>query len=348
VPVVTESPRVPSVACLLIATVLGTFGLVAPAAAQPAAAQPAAERPVAERPATERPSAQQLDRRIADAARRLEVVVEEYNEARDDLRLTVARSKRLDGRLAPMTADLADSRQRVGGLAAETYRRTRSGPTIALFASHEPHQFVDKLLVLNRMATEQRRAVEDLGLARDRIAVAHETLDALAAQQRRQQAQITTRRATVEGEITALRSMRTVAYGGGSRFSDADDVDLPAPPYVSGPAGKAVAFAFRQLGKPYRYGSSGPNSYDCSGLTSSAWARAGVHLPHNARRQYGAVARISRDDLRPGDLIFYYGGISHVAIYIGDGRMIHAPEFGENVRVARYDFQPIHGYGRPR
>jgi cell wall-associated NlpC family hydrolase len=332
VPIVSEILRVPSVACLLIATVLATFGVATPVAAAPVAA---------------RPTAQQLDQRIADAARRLEVVVEEYNESRDDLRLTVARSKRLDGRLAPMAADLADSQQRVGGLAAETYRRTRSGPTIALFASRAPHQFVDKLLVLNRMATEQRQAVDDLARARNRVTAAHQTLDALAAQQRRQQAQISTKRATVEGEIAALRSMRTVAYGGGSRFSGADTVDAPAPPYVPGPAGRAVAFAFRQLGKPYRYGSSGPDSYDCSGLTSSAWARAGVHLPHNARRQYGAVARIGRDDLRPGDLIFYYGGISHVALYIGDGKMIHAPEFGENVRMDRVAFQPVHGYGRP-
>jgi cell wall-associated NlpC family hydrolase len=294
-----------------------------------------------------RPSRAELDRRIGDAARRLEVVIEEYNESRDDLRLTVARSRQLDGRLAPMTADLAERREHLGGLASETYRRTRSGPTLALFASRNPHQFVDRLLVLNRMATEQRQAVDGLAAARLRIDTAQRTLAALGAQQRRQQAQITTKRATVEGEIAALRSMRTAAYRTGSRYSADDDIDLPAPPYVAGPAGKAVAFAFRQLGKPYRYGSSGPNSYDCSGLTSAAWSRGGVHLPHNARRQYGTVARIGRDGLRPGDLVFYYGGISHVAIYVGDGMMIHAPEFGENVRLARYDFQPIHGYGRP-
>jgi cell wall-associated NlpC family hydrolase len=294
-----------------------------------------------------RPSRAELDRRIGDAARRLEVVIEEYNESRDDLRLTVARSRQLDGRLAPMAADLAERREHLGGLASETYRRTRSGPTLALFASRNPHQFVDRLLVLNRMATEQRQAVDGLAAARLRIDTAQRTLAALGAQQRRQQAQITTKRATVEGEIAALRSMRTAAYRTGSRYSADDDIDLPAPPYVAGPAGKAVAFAFRQLGKPYRYGSSGPNSYDCSGLTSAAWSRGGVHLPHNARRQYGTVARIGRDDLRPGDLVFYYGGISHVAIYVGDGMMIHAPEFGENVRLARYDFQPIHGYGRP-
>jgi cell wall-associated NlpC family hydrolase len=293
------------------------------------------------------PSAADLDRRIASTAHRLEVVVEEYNDSREELRTTIAQSRQLDGQLAPLAAEIEERQVQVGGLASETYRRTRSGPTIALFASRTPHQFVGRLLVLDQLASEQRQAVTDLSQARDRIATARRTLSALATQQRRQQTQISTKRATVEGEIAALKGMRQIAYGGGSRFRATDSVGVPAPPYVAGPAGAAVAFAYRQLGKPYRYGASGPNAYDCSGLTSSAWARAGVHLPHNARRQYGAVARIGRDDLRPGDLIFYYGGISHVAIYIGGGKMIHAPEFGENVRVARYDFQPIHGYGRP-
>jgi cell wall-associated NlpC family hydrolase len=323
-------------AVLLAALLTCVAGVVVVGPAAPAAAAPVRAEP----------TAGELDQRIAVAARRLEILVEEYNDSREDLRTTAAQTRRLDGRLAPMAQDLQERQVRIGGLAAETYRNTRSGPTIALLASRTPHQFVDRLLVLNQLATEQRQAVDDLALARDRIAAARQTLAALAAQQRRQQAQITTKRAAVEGEIAALRGLRRVAYsGGGSRFTDS--VDMPAPPYVAGPAGRAVAFAFRQLGKPYRWGSSGPDSYDCSGLTSSAWSRAGVGLPHNARRQYGAVARISRSDLRPGDLIFYYGGISHVALYIGGGKMIHAPEFGENVRVDRYDFQPVHGYGRP-
>jgi cell wall-associated NlpC family hydrolase len=330
----------PAVAILLAALLTVAAAVTAIAPARPAGAAPVTAAPRRAEPRTER-----LDRRIAAAAHRLEIVVEEFNESREDLRTTLSQSRRLGGQLAPMAADLQIRQAQVGGLAADTYRRTRSGPTVALFASRTPHQFVGRLLVLNRLATQQREAVTELAEARARVAGTRRTLAALAAQQRRQQTQISAKRATVQGEMAVLRSMRRVAYGAGSRFTDT--VQLPAPPYVAGPAGIAVAFAFAQLGKSYRYGSSGPNSYDCSGLTSSAWARAGVHLPHNARRQYAAVAHINRSDLRPGDLIFYYGGISHVAIYIGDGKMIHAPEFGENVRVARYDFQPIHGYGRP-
>ena len=81
--------------------------------------------------------------------------------------------------------------------------------------------------------------------------------------------------------------------------------------------------------------------------TRSAWNRAGLHLPHNARRQFHSMAHVSRADLRPGDLVFYYGGISHVGLYIGGGKIIHAPEYGERVRVEDVDFAPVHGDGRP-
>jgi cell wall-associated NlpC family hydrolase len=108
-----------------------------------------------------------------------------------------------------------------------------------------------------------------------------------------------------------------------------------------------VRFAYAQIGKPYGWGSAGPNAYDCSGLTSAAWRVAGVRLPHNAARQWYAVTRISRAELRPGDLVFYYNSIQHVGMYVGGGRIVHAPTFGEAVRVERMGYAPILGYGRP-
>jgi cell wall-associated NlpC family hydrolase len=306
-----------------------------------------AHRLPALRPPTlaDRPPAAELDRRIGAAARRLEVIVEQYNEAREDLTATLTRQRALGARLGPMTADLRERQNLVAGLVARTYQRTRSGPTIALFGSDDPHQFVDRLLVLNQLAVEQQRATADLSAARTRVDDTRRALDLLAAQQRRQQTQLRTRKAMVQGEIAVLKQMRTAAYGGGSRYSDTGH--HATSPYVPGPAGRVVAFAFAQLGKPYRWGAEGPDAYDCSGLTLAAWRTAGVHLPHNAARQYAATAHLSSAQLRPGDLVFFYGRISHVGLYIGDGRMIHAPEFGEDVRVSAIDSQPIHGFGRP-
>lgn len=317
----------------------------APLLAALAPAPTARAHVIAATPRADRPSAAELNKRITAAARQLEVLVERYNEAQEDLRTTRTRTANLGGQLGPLTRDLARRQELMGGLVARTYQRTRSGPTIALFATDEPDHFVEKLLVLHQLAAQEQRAARDLNEAREQVNDTRRTLNALAEQQRRMQTQLGTRKAAIEGEIVALRQIRAVAYGDGSRFGD--DADMPVPDYVPGPAGRVVAFALDQLGKPYRWGAEGPDSYDCSGLTLAAWRAAGVGLPHNAARQFAATAQVSRAQLRPGDLVFFYGPISHVGLYIGGGKMIHAPEYGENVRVSGIDSQPIHGFGRP-
>jgi cell wall-associated NlpC family hydrolase len=96
----------------------------------------------------------------------------------------------------------------------------------------------------------------------------------------------------------------------------------------------AVATAQAQLGKPYQFGAAGPGSFDCSGLTMYAWAAAGVALAHFTGAQYAASTHIALSQLQPGDLVFFYGDLSHVGIYVGGGTMIHAPHTGDVVRYA--------------
>jgi cell wall-associated NlpC family hydrolase len=95
--------------------------------------------------------------------------------------------------------------------------------------------------------------------------------------------------------------------------------------------GKAVAFAFAQIGKPYQWGGTGPGSYDCSGLVQAAWAYAGIAIPRDTYEQWGALPHINSSALEPGDLLFF-DGIGHVAIYVGGGNMIDAPQTGETIR----------------
>ena len=323
----------PSPRRIIVALLLAL--LAAPAIGAPAVATPTADRP----------TIAELDKRITAAARRLEVIVEQYNDSREDLRTNLTRQRTLGARIGPMTRDLRQRQALMGGLAARTYQRTVRGPTVALFSADDPHEFVSKIIGLHELAAQQQQAVRDLDLARERVARTRTTLRQLAGQQRRTQTQLSARKALVEGEIAALKQMREVAYGAGSRYAEV--FNFPAPPHVPGPAGKVVAFAFAQLGKPYSWGAAGPRSYDCSGLTLAAWDRAGVSLPHNAARQYTVMAHLDRSDLKPGDLVFFHGRISHVGIYIGRGMMIHAPEYGEDVRIAPVDLLPIHGFGRP-
>lgn len=332
-----------SVRRLILASVVAVAasGLAVPHTAPPPLIRTAATT-VGKR---DRPSIAELDRRITVAARRLEAIVEQYNDSRDDLRANLARQRTLGSQIGPMARDLERRQALVGDMADQTYRRTVNGPGVALFGSADPHQFIGKLLFLHELATDQQHAVDDLRTLRRQVTDTRTVLTALAARQRRTQMQLAARRTMVEGQIAALKQMRNVAYGGGSRYDKV--FDFPAPPDLSGAAGQVVAFAFAQLGKPYSWGADGPGAYDCSGLTLAAWRRAGVSLPHNAARQYGATARLDRSQARPGDLVFFYNRISHVGVYIGNGMMIHAPEYGERVRIAPVDSQPIHGFGRP-
>jgi cell wall-associated NlpC family hydrolase len=138
-----------------------------------------------------------------------------------------------------------------------------------------------------------------------------------------------------------------------SNDSGGGDTSTPAPdpvsaPAVSGLAGIAVQAALGQQGVPYVYATSNPGvSFDCSGLTHYAWGQAGVYLPRNSRAQAAATPRVAPAAAQPGDLIFYYSPISHVGIYLGDGRLVHAPNSGTVVKVANVSWGKVVAVTRP-
>src|SRR5260370_860510 len=124
------------------------------------------------------------------------------------------------------------------------------------------------------------------------------------------------------------------------------------PPHVLAPAdaasaaARAVEAALNELGKPYRYGALGPSTFDCSGLTKFAYGAAGIGLPHSAAAQYQSGRRVNRNQLQPGDLIFWRG-LGHVGLYIGNGKMVHAPRTGEVVTIISIDQGGYLGAVRP-
>lgn len=133
---------------------------------------------------------------------------------------------------------------------------------------------------------------------------------------------------------------------GGGGGSSTPSIPMPPPP--SGRAGAAVAAAQRMLGVPYRAFEATPErGFDCSGLTMWAWAQAGVRLPHQSRQQYNSNPKVPRDQVQPGDLVFFYNPISHVGMYIGGGLMIDSPHTGAVVRVRAIKWEKVVGIARP-
>jgi cell wall-associated NlpC family hydrolase len=125
--------------------------------------------------------------------------------------------------------------------------------------------------------------------------------------------------------------------------------DAPAATGASGRGATALAYARKQLGKPYRFAAAGPDAFDCSGLTSKAWAAAGVTLPRTSQAQIGVGRSVAKSDLQAGDLVFFYSSTapSHVALYVGNGTILHAPRTGKPVQYTSLDSMPFTGARRP-
>jgi cell wall-associated NlpC family hydrolase len=146
----------------------------------------------------------------------------------------------------------------------------------------------------------------------------------------------------------AQAAAEAAANGGASGGVVADPGPTPTPPPVSGSAGTAISAAYSVIGTPYVFGAADPNvGFDCSGLTMWAWAQAGVSLPHSSAAQYSSLPHVAQSDVQPGDLLFFYSPISHVGMYVGGGRMIHASHPGVPVQVVSVYWDSFVGAARP-
>jgi peptidoglycan DL-endopeptidase CwlO len=181
-----------------------------------------------------------------------------------------------------------------------------------------------KALDVRRKETEQRAA--EIQKTQDQLAAEKQTIDANLAE--------------AEALLDKLKAEEREA------LLTRGSVRLPSGVDATGAAATAIRYAMAQVGKAYVYGAAGPSAFDCSGLMMMAWAQAGIALPHSSSAQYGIGRHVSSQDLQPGDLVFYYSPISHVAMYIGDGLIVEAANPGAGVRVSGVFTMPFAGATR--
>ncbi|MEU8519673.1 C40 family peptidase [Streptomyces sp. NBC_01216] len=190
----------------------------------------------------------------------------------------------------------------------------------------------------------------------DKLAEARTLLARLTAEEKARLAELEREREAEARRLAEEKAKAEAAEAERHRQAEAAEAERPAtgtPPAGDSGSGyaakaeQALAFARDQIGKPYVWGATGPSSYDCSGLTQAAWKAAGVDLPRTTWDQVEVGTRVATEDLLPGDLVFFYDDISHVGLYIGGGRMIHAPKPGTNVREESIYYMPIYGSVRP-
>jgi peptidoglycan DL-endopeptidase CwlO len=288
------------------------------------------------------PSASELTQQINKASTQLEKVVESYNRLNEQLKQTRAASAELTAKLGPLEKELAQANADVGRVAAMAYRTGRVGTASALLQGQGA--FVDRLGIMDQLARDRQQRVAGFTATEKQYADEKAKLDATQAKQTAQLKELADGKKKIEADLDKLYEMREAAYGSATSSGSSYTGSIPS---VSGQAGVAVRFAYNAIGTPYVWAADGPDGYDCSGLTLAAWRAAGKTLPHNAAMQWDVVAHIGRGSLQPGDLVFY-DGLGHMGIYVGGGKVIHAPTFGESVKLSSVDMMSTYGYGRVR
>jgi cell wall-associated NlpC family hydrolase len=288
------------------------------------------------------PSATEIQQQINKSSARLENTVEQYNKANEQLTASKAASKALAAKIDPLRRRVAQAQSGVAELAATAYKKGQVGAVDALLGAGSTDGFLNRLSTLDQLARSRQETVAGFTAVQRRYEGEKKALDDVLAGQTAQAKQLAERKSNIKKDLDKLYEMRRKAYGSATSSGSSYSGSIPA---VSGKAGVAVRYAYGAIGTPYVWAADGPNGYDCSGLTLAAWRAAGVSLPHNAAMQWDVVAHISRSQLRPGDLVFYEA-LGHVAIYVGSGKIIHAPTFGEVVKISDVDIMSPYGYGR--
>ncbi|CAG7631932.1 C40 family peptidase [Actinacidiphila bryophytorum] len=300
-----------------------------------------------------------------DTATRLDALYQQAEQATERYDAAQERATRLRADLATLQDRAAQGQQRVnelrddlGALAAEQYRGGALDPSLALLLSDDPERSLDQAAALDRLGARQTQQLHQLQAAeraldgqRSQAAGKLAELTQTTAELGRRKAAVQRALAAANRALTALSPAQRAGYtpGAGDRASRDRALlpDLPDLPAASGRAALAVAAARQVLGAPYVWGATGPHAFDCSGLMQYAYGRAGVALPRTSQEQMNAGRRVPLDQARPGDLVIYRGDASHVAMYVGGGRVIHAPYPGARVRYDPVGMMPITAVTRP-
>jgi cell wall-associated NlpC family hydrolase len=300
---------------------------------------------------------------VADASHELEIVQERVNTAREELELQQAAAAAADKAAEEAQQQLDELDGQIREIARSAY--TTGGDDVttlnALLTSDSADDFLSSLGTLNAIAGHTNQVVDQVSQAADAAeaaraeadeaaAKAQRTLDGIEAQEAELEEQIADYQEQYDRLSAAQRQQVAESHGGQALAAPAvaPAVAPAAAPAAGGSAAAqtAVNTALAQVGDPYVWGAGGPNSFDCSGLTQYAYAAAGISLPHSSSMQSRMGTPVSRSALQPGDLIFFYSPVSHVAMYIGNGQMVHASTSGQPVKVANVDSMP--GYNSAR
>ncbi|WP_407837235.1 NlpC/P60 family protein [Streptomyces sp. DSM 116496] len=304
--------------------------------------------------------------RLQGLYQRAEQATEAYNAAEAALTARKREESRLSTELGRARTAVTDAQTTTGRLAREQYKGGRGfSPYARMLFAGDPQGALEQRRVAEREGARRAAALERLARGEkhaDSLATAaRKALDSelkLAADTKERKEEAATQLKEVERLLASLSPAQLTELDAreaedtataqreliGSGKLGSPGAQLRNP---TAAGGTALTYAAAQIGKPYVWGAEGPASFDCSGLTSQAWAHAGREIPRTSQEQWARLPRVPLDELRPGDLVVYFPTATHVALYVGDGKVIQAPRPGAKVKVSPIAANPLLGAVRP-
>lgn len=331
---------------IFIATLIAA--LITGVASTTVSAQPASTNQQA---ADKQAEFNQIQAQTNEINNQLDVIVEQYNEANLALGKTEKELQSQEAQIQAAEKNLSMYQLMINKRFASVYRQGDLSLLDALFASKSLDQFLYYVELSERQSDQDARAMEKIRLVKKEIEVQNASLLEKEKKQKELINEVKSKKneiiaqlkakndllAQIKGQLADLRK-KEQAEQAAAQAELRKKLMAAVPVTVSRGGGRSsvVAIALSLLGRPYVWGGSGPYDFDCSGLTMYVYRQVGISLPHSAAAQYNCGTHVSRDQLQPGDLVFFsYGGyISHVGMYVGHGSFINAPHTGAVVSIA--------------
>jgi peptidoglycan DL-endopeptidase CwlO len=274
-----------------------------------------------------------LDATLAQAnklAQQIDALSQQYDSLRIQLTQAQAEAKLAQQNAARYLSIFSQDQGSIAAIAVENYMTGGLNPTMQLLTTNSPQSLLDRASIMTQLQRENGAKVSLVASAETAALRAQ----AAAAQQQHRATQLA---AQMQSKVTAIQQREN--FFNSQAFAQAAAIYQKTGQYpnitVNGNSVgvQALRWALSKVGDPYVWGAAGPSSFDCSGLVMWAYAQVGISLLHFTGDQWNEGEHISRDQLEPGDLVFFFPDISHVGLYVGNGLMVDAPTFGIPVHV---------------
>nr|WP_244993901.1 C40 family peptidase [Actinomadura coerulea] len=301
-----------------------------------------------------RPTRAQAQKTLDKLNEKMDQKVEQFNQNREKLKVAKKKFDAATKASKQEQADFEEQRSKIAQMAATAYKNGDSADVTGFVGSNDPQSILDQAAVFSHLSHERSSQLTQFLATAQRLRREQSQAKAAYDEVKSKQDELKKQKQDLDKQVQKQKAL-VRRLGGGSTPSRPGGGGPTGGTYngpASGPARTALNFAYAQLGKPYSYGAEGPSSYDCSGLTMKAWAAAGVSITRTTNTQYAYTSskRVAWNNMQPGDLVFF-SNLGHVGLYVGGGKMIHAPHTGDVVKISDissgYYKSNFYGAGRP-